>query len=103
MHATATRLAPETRWECPNCDFEDVTREAQPHTRFHHCPHLGLTAPMVHAGTRCKIETVARQDYIGSDLVRRDDHGRPVSAIVTTTDHARDVIAFAGCATAKVT
>ena len=48
-------VTPVNRWYCPNCQKEDVTHEARPHTRFHTCPKLrGLTAPMVAAGTKAK-------------------------------------------------
>lgn len=47
----AVNLAPAVRrWECPNCDHTDVTREAKPYTRCLPCRGLkGLTAPMVPA------------------------------------------------------
>lgn len=94
---------PERRWECPACDTKDRTFETQPHTRFHTCPGLrGLTAPMVPAGTRCKAETVERQDYIGSDLVQIDADGRPVMSVVVTRDDGTDCVVYAPCATASV-
>lgn len=89
-------LAAERRWECPNCDHTDVTRESQPHTRFHPCPGLaGLTAPMVPAGTRCKVEAVERGDYIGAEDVRYDDDGRPIMSAITTRDDGTDVVVYA--------
>lgn len=96
-------LAVERRWVCPNCPATDVTREAQPHTRFHACRGLrGLTAPMVPAGTRCKVEAVQRQDYVGRELVQTDAGGRPVMAVVTTRDDGNDVAVLAPCATARI-
>ena len=95
-------LANETRWTCPNCPATDVTHEAQPHTRFHTCRGLkGLTAPMVPAGTRCKVEALERQDYINGDLVQTDGEGRPVMSVVTERDDGTDVAVLAPCATAK--
>lgn len=95
-------LAVEQRWECPNCDHTDVTREAQPHTRFHACAGLnGLTAPMVPAGTRCKVEAVEREDYINGDHVQVDCEGRPVMSVVVTRDEGQDVAVFAPCASAR--
>jgi hypothetical protein len=89
-------LAAERRWECPNCDHTDVTREAQPHTRFHNCPGLaGLSAPMVPAGTRCKVEAVERGDYVRGELVQTDGNGRPVMSVVTTRDDGNDVAVYA--------
>lgn len=94
-------LASETRWECPNCPATDVTNVTGPHTRFHDCRGLrGLTAPMVPAGTRCKVEAVERGDYVGKELVQTDGEGRPVMAVVTTRDEGNDVAVFAPCATA---
>lgn len=94
---------PLSRWACPNCVATDVTRQAQPHTRYHCCAGLaGLLAPMVPAGQRCKVEAVERQDYIGSEMVRLDDNGRPVMAAVVTRDEGTDVTVYAPCATATV-
>lgn len=94
-------LRPEHRWSCPNCSTESVTREPAPHTRFHACKGLkGLTAPMVPAGTRCKVEAVERGDWVGKELVQTDNEGRPVMAIVTTRDGGQDCAVFAPCAVA---
>jgi hypothetical protein len=92
------------RWTCPNCTFEDVTTEAEPHSRFHTCRGLkGLSAPMVPAGTRCKVEAREREDYVGSELVQTDGEGRPVMSIVTERwDGSNDVAVLAPCATADL-
>ena len=97
-------LSNERRWECPNCQHEDVTHEARPHTRFHTCPGLrGLTAPMIPAGTRAKVEAVEREDYIGTEDVQLDpERGRPVMSVVTTRDDGQDVAVFAPTAHARV-
>ncbi len=93
-------LSSERRWECPNCTLTDVTYEAQPHTRFHACRGLrGLTAPMVPAGTRCRVSAVEREDYIGSETVTLDGEGRAVSAVETVREDGNDVAVFAPCAT----
>lgn len=92
-------LNPEQRWQCPNCDATDVTHEAQPHTRFHNCRGLkGLTAPFVPAGTRCKVEAVEREDYVGREIVTTDGEDRPIMAVETTRDDGNDVAVFAPCA-----
>ena len=92
-------LAPERRWECPNCDHTDVTREPEPHTRMHTCSGLrGLTAPMVPAGTKAKVETVERGDYVGDEIVTTDGEGRPVMAVVTTRDEGQDCAVLPGMA-----
>lgn len=94
-----TYLRPEHRWECPNCDLTDVTHEAQPHTRMHTCPGLKfLSAPMVPAGTRCKVEAKVREDYVGAERVATNEDGTPVMAVETTRDEGNDVAVFAPCA-----
>jgi hypothetical protein len=96
-------LRAEQRWECPNCDLEQVTHQPKPHTRFHACRGLkGLTAPMVPAGTRCKVEAVERGDWVGGELVQTDGEGRPVAAVRTTRDEGTDVAVLAPCATASL-
>jgi hypothetical protein len=96
-------LLPEQRWSCPNCTATDVTRDAEPHTRFHSCRGLrGLTAPMVPAGTSCKVEAVERGDYVGAELVQTDAEGRPVMSVVTTRDNGTDCAVFAPTAQAGV-
>lgn len=96
-------LVPERRWECPNCTLLDVTHEAQPHTRFHACKGLhGLTAPMVPAGTKAKITTQEREDYIGTDRVQLHE-GRPIMAVVTERDNGEDRAVFAPTATGGIT
>lgn len=96
-------VTPENHWYCPNCRKEDVTHEPRPHVRFHICPRLrGLTAPMVPAGTRAKVELREREDYIGSEQVQLDpERGRPVMSVVTIRDDGQDVAVFAPTATAK--
>lgn len=90
-------LSTERRWYCPNCSLEQATFEARPHSRFHVCPGLrGLTAPMLPAGTRAKVEAKEREDYVGLEDVQLDpERGRPVMSVVTTRDEGQDTIAFA--------
>lgn len=74
---------PVTRWECPRCNFRDVTREAKPHTRFHSCSGMGgFTAPMVREGERVRLVVNEREDYVGTEDVQLAD-GRPVMNIST--------------------
>jgi hypothetical protein len=97
-------LGAEHFWECPNCQARDRTVEPRPHTRFHACAGLnGLTAPMVPAGTRCKVEAVEREDWVGKEMVQTDADGRPYAAVRTTRDDGNDVAVLAPCATAKLT
>jgi hypothetical protein len=89
-------LVPEHHWTCPNCTFTDVTHETAIHTRFHTCRGMyELTAPMVPAGTKCKIEAVEREDFIGDQIVQRDGRGRPVMSLVTTRDDGQDATVYA--------
>jgi hypothetical protein len=86
---------PEQRWECSNCDLQQVTRRSDVHTEFHHCAGLaGLWAPMVPAGTRTKVEVNEREDYIGRDLPQMHQ-GRPVMNLVVTRDDGQDCIIYA--------
>lgn len=96
----AVQMIREQRWACPNCELAQVTHEPRPHTRFHSCRGLrGLTAPMVPAGTRCKVEAVERGDYVGREHPQQDGEGRPVMAVVTTRDDGTDCAVFAPVAT----
>jgi hypothetical protein len=89
-------LATECRWECPNCALTQVTHEATPHTRFHSCRGLrGLTAPMIPAGTRCRVSAIEREDYVRREHVQRDGENRPIMSVVTTRDDGRDCAVLA--------
>ena len=94
-------LSSERRWSCPNCDATHVTRETRPHTPFHPCRGLkGLSAPFVPAGTKAKVETVDRGDYVGNEQVQIDGEGHPVMAVVTTRDDGQDCAVYAPTAVA---
>ena len=91
-----------TRWECPNCDVTDVTRGIVPN-RFHTCAGLHmLTAPLVRAGTRCKVEAEERQDYLAGDGQATGDDGRAYMAVRTTFDDHDDLAVNAGLAHAEL-
>lgn len=99
----ATMLGVERRWECPNCTLTDVTSEPRPHSRMHSCRGLkGLTAPMVPAGTRCKVEAVERGDYLGDEIAQTDGEGRPWMSVVTTRDEGQDCTVLAPMALARL-
>ncbi len=97
-------LNPRKEWDCPNCETEDVTEVAQPHTRMHACAGMrGLTLPMVEkarrpAGKRSvRVSPVLREDYVGKEkgLVYNDE-GQPIMAAVTEYgDGSNDVAVFA--------
>ncbi len=64
--------APVRYWACPSCGTRDMTQEAQPHTRMHHCGKLGLVAPMVEVPrpddkVDAKHEVHMRDDYTGQN------------------------------------
>jgi hypothetical protein len=83
---------PVQRWVCPNCNATDTTRGMP--NRFHPCPGIGgLTAPLVLAGTDCRVVAVMREDYVGGELVQVDDRNRPVMAVLTLRpDGSNDVL-----------
>ena len=94
---------PEQRWTCPNCTHTDVTHELRPHTRMHPCRGLkGITAPMVPAGTNCKVEALTREDYVGRDIPQVNGEGTPIMSVVTTRDDGQDCAVLAPTATARV-
>lgn len=98
---TGVVLQPEQRWVCPNCDLTDVTHWPADRvaSRFHNCRGLrGMEAPMVPAGTSCKVEAITRDDYVGHEMVQTDMEGRPISFVVTTRDDGNDVVVRAPCA-----
>ena len=90
-------LTPTHHWHCPACGAEDVTHEAEPHTRFHSCAKLGgFSAPMA-AGRKgdAKVVVHEREDYIGHEDVQLLD-GRPIMNITTHyADGHTDVAVYA--------
>jgi hypothetical protein len=97
---TVPIMTPKSFWECPNCDFKDVTFVAGPHTRYHNCRGMkGLSVPMVPFGTKAKIVAVEREDYVGKELVQKDGDDRPIMSIVTTRDEGQDCTVLAPTAT----
>jgi len=85
-------------WECPNCHRTERTRPLPPNSsRMHDCPRLhGLTAPLVRAGTDCKVIAVERGDYLRKAQQRMGNDGRPYMAVETVrADGSNDVAAFA--------
>jgi hypothetical protein len=86
-------------WYCPNCGLTERTGPVV--NRFHHCPKLALTAPLLREGVKAKVEVVMREDYAGTDILQRDDSGRAVMNVTTTRDDGQDVIVFAPTATMR--
>lgn len=87
---------PEQHWVCPNCTTTSVTHLATPHTQFHACPALQLTAPLIPDGTRAEVIAVEREDYIGTDDARPDG----IMSVVTKRDDGQDCTVMAPTATA---
>lgn len=91
---TVPILSPRQEWYCPNCDVTDVTPPLP--NRFHACRGLrGLTAPMIPAGTRAKVEARERDDYVGDELVQYDGEGRAMMSVITTRDDGEDCVVLA--------
>lgn len=85
-------------WSCPNCAVTDRTRPQPPNSaRMHTCAGLHmLTAPLILAGSDCKVIAVERQDYLGREIQETGDDGRPYSGVQTIrADGSNDVAAFA--------
>lgn len=83
-------------WYCPNCGLTVQTPNVP--NRFHHCPTLGITAPLIRQGTKAKVEVTERQDYVGSDIVTTTDKGLAAMNVTTTRDDGTDVLVFAAAA-----
>jgi hypothetical protein len=93
-------LATERHWVCPNCTVRARTTRPDAPVPYHACKGLrGLTAPLVPAGTRCKVEAVERQDYAGGELVQTDADGRPYMSVITTRDDGQDCAVLVPTAT----
>ena len=92
-------------WYCPNCGAADQSRPLPPNaTRFHRCGKLhGLTAPMIRAGVRCKVEALDREDYQGREWTHPADDGRVYMSVVTTRDDGTDCAVLAPTAHATIT
>jgi len=75
-------------WSCPNCLTTARTRPLPPgSSQYHNCPGLhSLSAPLMAAGTSCKVTAVERQDYLNGEIQATGDDGRPYMAV--RTDYA---------------
>src|ERR1039458_1204129 len=91
-------------WYCPNCGLTDRTPPLAPGaSRFHTCSKLHmLTAPLVRAGTSCKVEAEVRADYLGDEIQATGDDGKPYMAVRTTRDDGEDVAVNAGLAQVRL-
>jgi hypothetical protein len=92
-------------WECPACGKVARTRPVPANGgQFHRCPKLhGLTAPMVRAGTDCKLVAVDRADYVGAEAVQLGDDNRAYMSIQTVHGSGRlDCAVLAPAAVARL-
>lgn len=89
-------------WNCPHCKKEWRTNRSLPN-RMHPCPKKGgLLAPMVPNGIRAMVEVVWREDYVGKEIVTKDDRGRVPMAMRTNREHGQDIAVFAPHARASL-
>ena len=89
------------RWIClgKGCNSAAVTVDGK--TPMHPCRSVGgLMVPLVPEGTRGKIESVERGDWVGTEMVQTCGEGRPVMAVITTRDEGQDCTVYAPTATA---
>jgi hypothetical protein len=101
----AVLLNPWVDWYCPECGAEERTRPLPgPGTRLHVCPKLHyLSVPMVRAGADCTIVAHEREDYLGREIQRTGDDGRPYMNVVTTHgDGHTDLAIFSPVARASL-
>jgi hypothetical protein len=92
-------------WSCPECGLTERTRPHPPNaTRFHVCPRLHyLTAPLVRAGSDCKLVANERGDYLGKEIQQSGDDGRPYMSVYTVYGDGRnDCAVFAPLARASL-
>jgi hypothetical protein len=94
-------------WECPECGYaERVSPPVPPNgTRMHTCPRLHyITAPLVRAGSRCRLVAVEREDYLNGEIQATGDNGRAYMAVRTDyPDGRNDVAVHAPVARATLT
>jgi hypothetical protein len=88
----AVLLDAYTDWFCPACGKEDRTRPVPPNSaRFHPCPSLhDLSAPLVRAGSDCKLVANERQEYLGREIQATGDDGRPYMSVYTVYADGRN-------------
>lgn len=88
-------------WRCPECGLSSRTPPLPPDaSQYHDCPVLhGLTAPLVRAGTDCRLVAVERQDYLNGEIQATGDDGKPYMGIRTDyADGSNDYLVNAGAA-----
>ena len=84
-------------WYCPECGLEERTPPLPPNAaRFHTCPKLHmLTAPLVRSGSDCKLVANERGDYLGNEVQKTGDDGKPYMNVETVhADGHNDLAVF---------
>jgi len=92
-------------WYCPNCGLSERVQALPPgSSRFHTCPRLhSLTAPLVRAGSDCKVVAEGRQDYLGKEVVNLGDDGCAYMSVRTVYADGHDDLAVnAPCAQGRL-
>jgi hypothetical protein len=91
-------------WYCPNCDVTDTTVPMPPGTsQYHTCAGLhGLSAPLIRAGLKVKVEATEREDYLNGDNQAAGDDGRVYMNVTVTREDGTDVTVFAPTARADM-
>jgi hypothetical protein len=97
-------LAVMADWYCPNCGITLTAPVPPPgQSKFHVCGSLhGLTAPLIRAGVRAKVEAEERQDYLNGEIQAMGDDGKAYMAVRTTRDDGCDLAVNAGLAQARL-
>jgi hypothetical protein len=92
-------------WYCPNCGATDRTLAMPPNSsQYHNCPRLhSLSAPLVRAGVKAKVEAEERQDYLRQETQTTGDDGKVYMAIRTTRDEGTDLNVNPGVARVRAT
>ena len=95
---------PYEDWYCPNCGLSERVKALAPgSSRFHTCPRLHmLTAPLLRAGVRAKVEAEERADYLGREIQETGDDGKPYMAVRTTRGDGDDLLVNPGVAMARL-
>lgn len=69
---------------------------------MHQCAGIkGLVSPLVLCGTKAKVETQEREDYVGDELVQTDADGNVIMSTVTTRDDGQDCTVYVATAQAR--
>jgi hypothetical protein len=73
-------------------------------SQYHNCPRLhSLSAPLVRAGVKAKVEAVEREDYLCKDTQATGDDGKVYMLVRTTRDDGTDLNVNAPVARMRLT